>query len=164
MKITVLDVQKSCKNSTKSSHLPHTQLPLMLTSYITIDLQWGVCVYMSRQTHTHPQSERGSFVICESFDSSSPSHLLGTTWTLAMAGAGKELLWSWSSKAGDTRRTISCLESSGYHVNSTPLELYLVDDWPEILNIDIPLSCENSILLKYKCKGIWECLLLLISC
>lgn len=33
-KLFVLDVHESDKDSTKSSHMPHTQVPLLLTSYI----------------------------------------------------------------------------------------------------------------------------------
>lgn len=33
----ILDLCKSCKNSTLSSHISFSQLPLVLTSYITID-------------------------------------------------------------------------------------------------------------------------------
>lgn len=40
--ITALDLQKNCEASTESSHIPHSQIPLLLTSYASVMhlLQW----------------------------------------------------------------------------------------------------------------------------
>lgn len=56
-------------------------------------------------------------------------------------------------KARDMGRTISCQESSEDHVNSMPLELYLVEDRPEILNIDIPAIMWEFHSLQVKIRG-----------
>jgi hypothetical protein len=63
-------------------------------------------------------------------------HLEGPAWTVTKEKSVREPLWSqWCRR--EIRGQSAVWRARG-HVNPVPLELYLVNNWPEMLNIDLP--------------------------